>query len=222
MPKKSVKKKSRLGPGRLSAEAAAELPDRLLDAALALFESQGFADTSMEEIARGAGASTKTLYARYADKVAVLEAVARRMVERNLAQHAASPVGDPTKVDPRTFLVALGTRALSKISGEGAPLIRFALSDGCRVPQLAEKYRATVALAEAAFTNALTIWRQQGLLPKLDDPARAASLALSMLTDPGRIRTALGDPMTKAEIDAHASYAADMFLRACGYKAARA
>ena len=33
------------------------------------------------------------------------------------------------------------------------------------------------------------------------------------------IRTAMGDPMTKAEIEAYAPYAADMFLRGCGYKA---
>ena len=29
----------------------------------------------------------------------------------------------------------------------------------------------------------------------------------------------MGDPMTKAEIEAYAPYAADMFLRGCGYKA---
>ena len=221
MTKKTSKKKARGGPGRLSAEEAAALPGRLLDAALALFESQGFADTSMEDIARQAGASTKTIYARYADKAAVLEAVARRIIERNLAEHAASPVGDPGSVDPRAFLTALGRRAMTGISGEGAGLIRLALSESWRIPNLAQKYRSTVALAEAVFAQALTSWRRQGLLPKLGDPNKAAALALSMLSDPARIRTALGDPMTKAQIDAHAPYAVDMFLRACGYKEAR-
>jgi len=39
-----------------------------------------------------------------------------------------------------------------------------------------------------------------------------------MLTDAARIRTALGDPMTPAEIDAHVGLAADVFLRGCGYR----
>lgn len=213
-----TKTKARTGPGRLSAEEAAALPDRLLDAALALFHSQGFADTSMEEIARRAGASTKTLYARFSDKAAVLQAVARRMVERNLAQHAASSAGDPGKVDPRTFLTALGRRAMTGISDEGAGLTRLAFAEARRIPDLAQKYRATVALAEAVFVRALVRWEQQGLLPDLGDPERAAVLAVSMLTDPARIRVALGDPMSKAEIEAHVPYAVDMFLRACGYK----
>jgi AcrR family transcriptional regulator len=47
--------------------------DRLLDAALEVFNERTFADTTMEQIARRAGASTKTLYARYADKAAVAD-----------------------------------------------------------------------------------------------------------------------------------------------------
>ena len=60
--------KARGGPGRLSAEDAALLPDRLLDAALELFNERTYAEATMEQIARRAGASTTTLYARYADK----------------------------------------------------------------------------------------------------------------------------------------------------------
>jgi len=33
-----------------------------------------------------------------------------------------------------------------------------------------------------------------------------------------RIRTAMGQPMTKAEIDAFIPHAADLFLRGCGYR----
>ncbi len=41
---------------------------------------------------------------------------------------------------------------------------------------------------------------------------------LSMLSDMGRIRTAMGEPMSEAEIEAYVPYAADMFLRGCGYR----
>jgi len=43
-------------------------------------------------------------------------------------------------------------------------------------------------------------------------------LLISLLTDMARIRTAMGDPMSKAEIDEFIPYAADLFLRGCGYK----
>ena len=76
--------KPRGGPGRLNAEDAAKVSDRLLDAALELFNERSFADTTMEQIARRAGASTKTLYARYSDKAAVVDAVVNRIIKQAL------------------------------------------------------------------------------------------------------------------------------------------
>jgi hypothetical protein len=46
----------------------------------------------------------------------------------------------------------------------------------------------------------------------------AATLLISMLTDMGRIRTAMGEPMSDAEIAAYIPYATDIFLRGCGYR----
>src|SRR5437868_283727 len=127
----SKKKSAKLrgGPGRLSTEDAAKLPDRLLDAALEVFNEKTFADTTMEQIARRAGASTKTLYARYADKAAVVEAVVNRIVERTLAAQAAVASLDPAQIDPRSFIIGLGTRIVVGIGGEGAGLISVALSE---------------------------------------------------------------------------------------------
>ncbi len=217
-----LKKKSakpRGGPGRLSAEDAAKLPDRLLDAALELFNERTFADTTMEQIARRAGASTKTLYARYSDKAAVVDAVVNRIIKQALEAHAMATAIDPRQVEPRTFILGLATRILTQISGEAAGLINIALSEARRFPIITKMYNATLARGRGIFQNALEIWHQDGLLPDLVNPPMAAMLLISMMTDMARIRTAMGDPMTKAEIDAYAPYAADMFLRGCGYKA---
>ena len=46
----------------------------------------------------------------------------------------------------------------------------------------------------------------------------AATLLISMLTDMARIRTAMGDPMSKQEIATYIPYATDIFLRGCGYR----
>lgn len=217
MTTKTAAKPARGGPGRLSAEDAAALPGRLLDAALVLFESQGFGDTSMEEIAKRAGASTKTLYARYADKKAVLQAVANRMIEDHLQRHLSSPSGDPATTDPRTFLTALGHVALTGLNGEAAGLMRLALSEARRVPGLPQMYREIIGRAQAVFTRAFTIWRDQGLMPALGDPHKTAGLWVTLLTDGARIRVVLGDPMSKDEIAEHVTLAADLFLRGVGY-----
>jgi len=212
------RKKARSGPGRLSAEDTAALPDRLLDAALELFSAQGYAGTSMEEIAKRAGASTKTLYSRYAGKAELLKGVVVRIMSRVQAAHAAETSPDPGQVDPRVFLVGLGRRILAGMSGEGAGLIQIAFSEARRAPELARMYDETLEIGCGNFRRALEIWKGQGLLPDLPDPGRAATLCISMISDPTRIRTAMGQPLSQAEIDAHVPFAVDMFLRGCGYK----
>jgi len=217
MPRKKVAK-PRGGPGRLSAEDAARLPDRLLDAALELFNERTFADTTMEQIARRAGASTKTLYARYADKAELVQAVVNRIIERSLAAAAATAPLDPKRTDPRTFIIALGTNIATGIATEGAGLINIALSEARRFPVITRMYNATLARGRGIFGAALAQWHADGLLPELKNPEMAAMLLISMLTDMGRIRTAMGEPMSEAEIAAYIPYATDMFLRGCGYR----
>lgn len=66
--------------GRPTQSQVGEAERRLLDAALQRFLACGFEGTSCEDIARAAGASKATLYARYANKEALFEAVVRRHV----------------------------------------------------------------------------------------------------------------------------------------------
>src|SRR5262249_29065394 len=70
------------GAGRLPAEEAAKLGDRLLDAAQELFIEKGFTNTTMDEIARRAGSSTQTIYSRFSGKSEVLQAVVMRLGDR--------------------------------------------------------------------------------------------------------------------------------------------
>src|SRR5689334_8247508 len=105
MTTKTATRAKRLGPGRLSAKETEELPNRLLDAAMTLFSERGFSDTTMDQIAKAAGASTKTIYARYSNKVEILQAVVRRLVDRTVEAHrATAPLGSG-KVSPHEFLV---------------------------------------------------------------------------------------------------------------------
>lgn len=71
----------RLG-GRPTREEAASLTGQILDEARAVFAKKGIANASMEEIAARQAISKHTLYRRYPNKQALLEAVVERDLTR--------------------------------------------------------------------------------------------------------------------------------------------
>ena len=220
MAERKTAKRKRPGPGRLSAEQIEALPDRILDAALAQFSEHGFASTTMDQIARAAGASTKTLYSRYANKVDVLQAVVRRTVDRTLETHEREQPLEVGSVSPRAYLASFGVTTCIRISTEASGLNRFAISEAHQVPDLARFYRASQTHGMAHIRRGLQKWKDEGLLPALSaaDMDRAAALCLTMMTDWCRVRTSLNDTPSRKEIETQVSYAVDFFLRGCGLK----
>lgn len=211
-------KTRRAGPGRLSAEETAGLTNRLLDAAAELFVSLGYSGTTMEAIARTAGASTKTVYSRYANKADMLQAVLQRLLDQAIEEHAAALSVDPAGTTPRTFLLELARRFATVVgSPQGAGINRLAFAEAFRFPELARFYVEGLARGVAVIENALVLWRNEGLLASLPKPAAAATLFVGMVTDRPRIRSVLGRPMSTEEIETHVVTVVDVFLRGCGY-----
>lgn len=70
--------------GRPPKEDAAETSNRIVDTAAALFAAQGFAATSIEQVAAACSAGKDTIYRRFPSKVALFEAVVERMRVRTL------------------------------------------------------------------------------------------------------------------------------------------
>ncbi|WP_377806000.1 TetR/AcrR family transcriptional regulator [Azospirillum sp. A29] len=68
--------------GRPTREQAAAIDARILDGARAVFCRKGVANSGLEEIAAELGVSKHTLYRRYPNKAALLEAVVERDVGR--------------------------------------------------------------------------------------------------------------------------------------------
>jgi AcrR family transcriptional regulator len=141
MPTKNAVRLKRPGPGRLSAEQTAELPNRLLDAALKLFSQNGFERTTMDQIAREAGASTKTIYARFSNKEEVLHAVVHRLVERTIEVHRRTAPISSEGLDPRKTLVRFCTDVCVRISTEAGPINRMAMAESHRLPELSRLKR---------------------------------------------------------------------------------
>src|SRR5438132_11429573 len=67
--------------GRPSRLESAQLSDRILDVATALFLSDGFGATSIEAVAKRARISKRTFYHRFTGKEMLVEAVVRQLDE---------------------------------------------------------------------------------------------------------------------------------------------
>lgn len=68
--------------GRPTKEHAAAMDDQLLDGARSSFARRGIAGAALEEIAAELGVSKHTIYRRYPNKPALLEAVVKRDLDR--------------------------------------------------------------------------------------------------------------------------------------------
>ncbi|MDE1145047.1 MAG: TetR/AcrR family transcriptional regulator [Azospirillaceae bacterium] len=78
----TVKPRTRVG--RPPKEDAAETSNRIIDTAAQLFAAQGFAGTSIEQVASACSAGKDTIYRRFPSKIALFEAVVERMRGRTL------------------------------------------------------------------------------------------------------------------------------------------
>ena len=204
--------KAHRGPGRLSAEQVEELPNRLMDAAFALFIERGFADATMDDIAKRAGASTKPLYNRVAKKMEVLQAVVERNVETTVLMHVRSFAERPETSTPRAYLYKLGLQVAIGTASPAAGMQRVALAEAYRFPPLAKNYRAVIGRGIDAIANALRVWRDKGLIAFEEDPQVVATVVFGAMTDPPRIRAVIGDPMSRAETERHVATAVDLVL----------
>jgi AcrR family transcriptional regulator len=219
MMKSSAKPKRRqTGPGRLSAEDAAKLPDRLLDAAAAMFLERGYAKATMEAIARKAQASTKTVYSRYANKAEILAAVIRRLVEGTLAEIDTDLEGKLDATDPQAFLFDIGLRFAALVSTrQTAGINRLVIAGAAEFPELALSYGEGPGRAAGIVRAALAQWQREGRLPLMPQPDIAATIFYDMATSTPRTQALLGRPLARAALETHVSTVVALFLRGCGH-----
>lgn len=213
-------RRRRTGPGRLPADAAARLPERLLDAAQAVFVDQGYARASMEAIARAAGTTRKTLYARHANKAEVLAAVVERLLDRALAAAPAPALRAAVASDAGASLRAL-LRELAELSAAPgvAGLNRLILAEAAQLPELAKLFIDLHARAVAAVRACLDALQARGDLPTVPvDLDSAAALLLEMACSLPRLRALLSQPLTPRQRGAQVDRAVELFLAACGHR----
>ncbi len=151
----------------------------IVEAARTLFLQQGYAGTTMEEIAAAAGLTKRTVYNNYADKEALFTGIvvdvmafADRFVQERREEFAA-------ELTARTlppFLRNLGVRlALGILRPQVVALRRLLIGEARAFPALARQYydRAPRQVI-AALADGFTHLEGRGLL-RTPDPQRAAA-----------------------------------------------
>ena len=198
------------------AGARAQKPHQIREAAARLFIEQGYGAVSMDAIAREAGVSKATIYAHFPDKAALFGSL---MAEECTRQSPALATLETDDGEPREILLTLA-RAYAELlaSPRAIAAFRMVISESPRFPELGRAFfengpkrvtdRLAAYLARAEAHGKLTF----------GDVRLAAQQFLALVRCEYHVRTVLGitGAVEPAEIEAVATGATDVFLRAYG------
>lgn len=186
---------------------------RILDAAFAAFSAQGYAQTSMLEIATRAKVSKRELYALVGNKHDMLVAC---ITERAGRLRPPPDMPEPSdRASLASVLAAFGERLLREVTEPAVVgVFRLAIAEAERTPEIARVLDSIGrAAARRELAAVLDKARARGLLA--GDPTETAPRFLALLWGDLMIGLLLrlADPPTPEEARRRASEAASDFLR---------
>lgn len=151
-------------------------PDEVLDAALALFVEQGFARTTVDQVARRAGLSKGAVYLYFPSKKALLEGLVRRAVVP-MADQALKALATMTG-DPRPMIRMTLTRLAASIDAQAALAVpKLIVREAVTAPEIAEIYRRNVLdRMIPAMTTVLARAAQDGHIRPIDPELTVRSI----------------------------------------------
>jgi AcrR family transcriptional regulator len=201
--------------GRPQARPDDETLRIIYDAARHAFAGGGYAATSMDAVARGAGVSTKTLYRLVPNKAALFEGVVSDRLERFLASidlrvNAHDDIEDAL----RAALLLCTELALDE---EVVAMHRMVMQETGKFGDIAGTfYRNGILRTVATLADWLRAQQQRGVIA-LDDVDEAAGMLIGMVVSaPQRATIFGGEPLpSHAQIEARVRTSAALFLRGC-------
>jgi TetR/AcrR family transcriptional regulator, mexJK operon transcriptional repressor len=200
--------------GRPSRVESAQLSDRILDVATALFLGHGFGATSIEAVARRAGISKRTFYHRFRGKEALFEAVVRRLIER------WTPPLDGALLDGASLPEALrrigGYMLDVALTPQALALHRIMIAESERFPALARiLHDVGQAAGVARIAHDLEDRIAAGELAAVDPHFAAEQFITMTVTGPRRRAMGLGEPLGAAERRRWIEATVQLFLDGC-------
>jgi AcrR family transcriptional regulator len=192
----------------------------ILDAATRLFLKNGYAGTSMDEIAAQAGASKQTLYKHFADKEGLFSSIVMGTVNEASDEVSAALQQLPDSGDIEADLLGLARRQLKLVlQPRILQLRRLVTAEAGRFPALGRSFYErgpgrTIAGLAAAFAQLA----DAGKLRVEDPELCAAQFNWLIMSIPLNQAMLLGEDNlpTEAELERYASAGVRTFLAAYG------
>lgn len=201
-----VKRPKRGRPPALTAEMRRQ---RILDTAERIFTEIGYGAATMEEIARGAGMSKKTLYGLFSDKREVFTALIH-----DIDGYPSGALEFDVANSRKELKARLLTLAEVALSTRQVEVTRLVISEARHCPELAEEFhakamqkgRAYLARALQSFVDA-----NPSIVIK-DIETTAVTLFAAVLGDL-HFRALLGEkPVSRKKLEAHVDSCLDLVL----------
>ncbi|GAA2410026.1 TetR/AcrR family transcriptional regulator [Actinomadura vinacea] len=196
--------------GRPTRAEAIELEQRLREAALEVFSERGFDGATMEQIARAAGISKRTLYAKYPDK---RELFAKVLPWAMSTLNWDEPRLDDAGADLPAALLAIARTAVARaVDPQVARLTRIAMGEAHHFPEFAEaahsmtwspRLRSVVEVLERHALAGTVV---------VDDPELAAEQFLAMVSGFPAMLAAFGLRRDPDDEERHLEHAVALFL----------
>lgn len=119
--------------------------EQILQGAMRIFLTSGYATTSMDRVASEAGVSKQTIYSHFGDKKGLFTALIERVT---IGRFRDLICCEPHLREPQALLRDLATTYLQKVAGnpEYLALLRVIVSESERFPELAKLFSETVII----------------------------------------------------------------------------
>lgn len=116
--------------------------EQILQGAMQIFLSQGYASTSMDRIATTAGVSKQTIYSHFQDKEGLFTALIERVTIQRVQEELGTEVWSG---EPAVLLRQLAQAFLHRTAdSDYLNLLRVVIAESVRFPELAQLYSRTV------------------------------------------------------------------------------
>ena len=182
-------------------------------AAHELLFSKGPAGFSIEAVARLAKVSKVTIYSRYTNREALIDAVIRQQANRMAESLSIEPA---SLVGVRNALTDFGVSLLSfLLSQEYQDFIRtLSSTPGLPVDVVQNIYRSGPQCTMNKLAEWMSNAHQRGLL-NLSEPEKCAELLLGMLMGLNVVRVMYGEPCQheRKNIESHVNWVINTFLK---------
>ncbi len=200
--------------GRPQARPDAETRHLIAEAALREFLTRGYSAAGMDDVAKGAGVSKRTLYRLVPTKADLFRTVVADRMDQFLLAADADALGAsdlPTALE--RIMTEVGLLAMSR---ETAAIQKLVIAESERFPDLAASFHTDAVMPiHGLLSGFLRTQCDRGLLD-LQDPGSAAGMLRGMMVEPLRsVMMGWAPPPSSAEVAARARACVALFLNGC-------